>query len=250
MLCHIFQYVRAECTVSVPFVNWKPLSYEHTPRPTHTCTSSLAIKRALPVLALRLVSVFSADCSGSGLPFLVLLMWRDDTCWCWIELHKGFQIKNPEWHSGWAGVLFLLTEGYLLLNSKAVSVIFSRQRPDYRSHVCEKGVNFCLCEGNNAELNQLFSSFKWNEWIETVGWPVIHGRVNRGNWIISQWWNFLEVISLRCFIGQQVFTVNLLCSQVVNKAQVWFLQHESKKMSQLHVLQLHFRIVQLSISVN
>lgn len=193
---------------------WKPLSYEYTPRPTHTRTSSLAIKRALPVLAFRLVAVFSADCSGSGLPFLVLLMWRDDTCRCWIELHKGFQIKNTEWRLGWAGVLFL--PFILLRNISGLTVKlfpwYSAVRGLTTGAMFVKKGWICVCVRERCKVELAIhyfeswsscESFKWNEWIESVGWPVIHGRVSKGNWIISQWWNLLEVISLQCFIGRK-----------------------------------------------
>lgn len=81
------------------FVSWKVLcchsnTQSDTQTHTDTHTISLAIKRALPVWVLHLVSVFSTDCSGSGVSLLVLLMWREDTCGCWIERHKGFQIGN------------------------------------------------------------------------------------------------------------------------------------------------------------
>lgn len=107
MLCHIFQHLQAEGTVNVTFVlrQVPPLSYEHTHTGTHTV--SVAIKRALPVWVLHLVSVFSTDCDGSGVSLLAVLMWRDDTCGSWIERHKGFQIGNMElWW--WAEGLFLL----------------------------------------------------------------------------------------------------------------------------------------------
>lgn len=86
------------CKRTVQYLLWagkfSAVIRTHKRTQTHTHTISLAIKRALPVWVLHLVSVFSTDCSGSGVSLLALLMWRDDTCGCWIECHKGFQIGN------------------------------------------------------------------------------------------------------------------------------------------------------------
>lgn len=106
MLCHIFSNTQKQKVQwMLPLCSDKFSAVIRTHTDTHTV--SVAIKRALPVWVLHLVSVFSTDCDGSGVSLLVVLMWRDDTCGSWIERHKGFQIGNME-YLWWAGGLFLL----------------------------------------------------------------------------------------------------------------------------------------------